>query len=656
MRTFRNTCFLIAFVSQSFVLAAESYESLEMPEPPKADRRAHTFSHHGIEVEDPYAWLRDASYPKIDDEDVLAYLRLENAYFDAFIEPLKGVKDGILSELLARLEKNDWSVPFKDGDWFYQTRFHGIEDYPVHVRWPATLENPKTTDIQVLIDERAMAEGVEFFNLGTYKISPDDRWMAYTVDTDGSERYQIRIKDLKNGELLTEIISDARTEIVWSTDNLRFFYVLSDENWRPYQIKEHTLGADPKNDRVVYEESDPGFFLGIEASTSEQFLIISGGAPETSEVRIMPLDADSDDPQLVSSRTKSHEYSVDHQSGRFVILSNRDHKDFEIFTAPEATPQEEHWTLHTAGSDTRYIQNVVSFDNYIVVAAMEDGLQQISLIDRQDEVRTIDFEEPAYAVYLGPNAEKSLGQLRFSYSSLVTPSTVFDYDLASEKLITRKTKEIPGGYQKEQYASERLLVKVRDGTKVPVSLVYRKDLRQEHGNPLYLYGYGAYGYGIKPSFSTTALSLLDRGFVYAIAHIRGGDELGYKWKRGGKLDQRTNTFNDFEDVARHLITTGYTQPGRIAIAGGSAGGSLMGAVSNNAPELWGAVVSHVPFVDILSTMLDKSLPLTPGEWDEWGNPITDKTAFEYLRSYSPYDQISKQDYPPMLVTAGLNDP
>ena len=625
-------------------------------DPPIAERRAHTFSHHGIDVEDPYFWLKDQSYPKVDDPDVLAYLRLENEYFNAFMAPLKEHEEALTRELLDRLEKNDWSVPYKDGDWVYQRRYYGDEDYPVHVRWSVTEEQPKEDDVQKLIDERKFSEEFEFFDLGSYTVSNDGHLMTYATDTSGSERYQIRVKDLRSEELLPDVIEDARTAVVWAKDARSFFYLKSDEHWRPYQVKQHVLGTDPSDDVLVYEEHDPSFFCSISRSTSREYLIISTGDHETSEVRVMPLDGHPDHIGLMSERTKSHEYSVDHQSGRFVIVSNRSHKNFAIEVTSEESPGIEHWETLVEGTDERYIQNFLSFKNFIATSAMEDGLRQLFLIDRERNVRYINFPEPTYSAGLAANAEIELTQLRISYSSLVTPTTVYDYDVEDDQLITRKVQKIPSGYEKERYTSERLMVPSRDGVQIPVSLVYRKDLRSENGNPLYLYGYGAYGAGMQPSFGTTRISLLDRGFIYAIAHIRGGDELGHKWEDGGKLMQRTNTFNDFVDVAQHLVQSNYTTEGRIAIAGGSAGGSLMGAVTNTKPELWGAVVSHVPFVDILNTMLDETLPLTPIEWPEWGNPIEDKDAFEYIHSYSPYDQLEAKDYPPILVTAGLNDP
>lgn len=629
---------------------------MDFLDPPVAERRAHTFSHHGIEVEDPYFWLKDQSYPNVGDADVLAYLRAENEYFNAYMAPLKEHEEALTKELFDRLEKNDWSVPYKDGEWVYQRRFYGDEDYPVHVRWSITEEQPNMDDVQNLIDERKFSEEFEFFDLGSYTVSNDGYLMTYSTDTTGAERYQIRVKDLRSEELLPDVIEDARTAVVWAKDNRSFFYLKSDEQWRPYQVKQHMLGTDPSDDALVYEEHDPSFFCSIARSTSREFLIISTGDHETSEVRVMPLEGHPDQLALMSERTKSHEYSVDHQSGRFVIVSNRTHKNFAIETVPEESPQIEHWETLLEGSDDRYIQDFLSFENFIATSAMEDGLRQVFLIGRDNSIRYISFPEPTYSANLAANAEIELSRLRISYSSLVTPTTVYDYDVETDELLTRKVQKIPSGYDKEIYTSERLMVPSRDGVQIPVSLVYRKDLRNANGNPLYLYGYGAYGSGMQPSFSTTRISLLDRGFIYAIAHIRGGDELGHRWEDGGKLMQRTNTFNDFVDVAQHLVKANYTNEGRIAIAGGSAGGSLMGAVTNTNPELWGAVSSHVPFVDILNTMLDATLPLTPIEWPEWGNPIEDKNAFEYIRSYSPYDQLEAKDYPPILVTAGLNDP
>ena len=629
------------------------------PEPPVAERRPHSYTVHGITVEDPYHWLKDQSYPKVDDPDVLAYLEAENDYFDAVMAPHKELTDTIFAEIKARQKPDDANVPVKDGGYFYQWRFEAEGQYRIWSRWPATgqgADKGPTAEAAVILDEPALAEGADYFRLGALSVSNDGRLMAYSTDMTGAERFTLRVKALDTGELLGEVIENTSGNPVWSADDGSFFYTVVDDNWRPYQVRRHVLGRSVEDDTIIYEEQDPGFFVAVSSTSSDRYAVISSGDHVTAEVYLVPADAPASDPRLVAARREDHDYTLDHQGDRFVIRTNDTHKNNRLVTAPDDDPSEAAWETLLAGSDERYITGFQAFADFLAVEERINGLDQIRLIDRSGESTHIQFPETAYRVGIGANEEFDSGTLRLGYESMVTPDTVFDYDLDAAELRTRKVQEIPSGYDASAYATERIMAPARDGVRVPVSIVYRKDTPTDGSAPLYLYGYGAYGYGMSPSFSTTRLSLLDRGFIYAIAHIRGGDELGYHWYEAGKLDQRTNTFNDFVDVARHLIAHGFTQQGRIAIAGGSAGGELMGAAVNQAPELWGAVAAHVPFVDVVNSMLDTSLPLTPIEWPEWGNPIEDKAAFEYMYSYSPYDQLKSGHYPPILVTAGLNDP
>ncbi len=614
---------------------------------------------HGITVEDPYHWLKDQSYPKVDDADVLAYLEAENAYFEAVMAPHRELTDTIFAEIKARQKPDDANVPVRDGDYFYQWRFEAEGQYRVWSRWPATgqgADQGPTAEAEVILDEPALAEGTDYFRLGALSVSHDGRLMAYSTDTTGAERFTLRIKVLDTGELYDEVIENTSGSPVWSTDDGSFFYAVVDENWRPYQVRRHVLGMPVENDAIVYEEHDPGFFVGVSSTSSEHYVVISSGDHVTAEVHLVPAAAPASDPRLVAARREGHDYTVDHQGDRFVIRTNDNHKNNRLVAAPDDDPSEAVWETLLPGADERYITGFQAFAGFLAVEERIDGLDQIRLIDRAGQSTHIEFPEVACRVDIGANEEFESRTLRLGYESMVTPDTVFDYHVDAAELRTRKVQDIPSGYDPQGYVTERAMATARDGVRVPVSIVYRKGTPKDGRAPLYLYGYGAYGSGMSPSFSTARLSLLDRGFVYAIAHIRGGDELGYHWYEAGKLDRRTNTFNDFVDVARHLIAEGFTREGRIGIAGGSAGGELMGAVVNQAPQLWGAVAAHVPFVDVLNTMLDTSLPLTPIEWPEWGNPIEDKTAFEYIRSYSPYDQLKAGRYPPILVTGGLNDP
>lgn len=627
--------------------------------PPVAEERPYSYSHHGITIEDPYHWLKDASYPEVDDPDVLAYLAAENRYFEHMMAPRRELVETLFEEIKARQKPDDASVPWRDGDWYYQWRFKEGGQYRIWQRWPADESDAGVGPVagaQTIVDEPALAADEEYFRLGSLSVSNSGRLLAYSTDTNGSERYRLSIRDINSGELLVEGIEDTIGAAVWAADDTSVLYVVVDENWRPYQVRRHVLGQPSVDDAIVYEESDPGFFVGISRSASRRYLLIHTANNVTSEAHVIPAAATDTAPLVVAPRRDHHEYRVDHQEGRFVIRTNDRHKNFRLVTAAEGDPSESEWAPLLEGSDELYVRGFDVFADFVAVVERLDGLNGIRLIGSDGSSTHVELPEAACSVGLGDNAEYRTQSLRLEYSSMVTPSTVFDYDLETGELEARKVREIPSGYDREQYVTERLMAPARDGARVPVSIVRRKDTPVDGSAPLYLYGYGAYGYAIAPSFSTTRLSLLDRGFIYAIAHIRGGDDLGYHWYESGKLEQRTNTFNDFVDVARHLIETGHGAQGRIAIAGGSAGGELMGAVVNQAPELWGAVAAHVPFVDVLNTMLDDTLPLTPTEWPEWGNPIEDKAAFELIRSYSPYDQLTARAYPPILVTAGLNDP
>ena len=635
--------------------AADIREPTEEPgalTPPVAEPRPHRFTRHGVTIEDPYAWLRDADYPTVDDPDVLAYLRAENAHFDAVMAPVQPLVEELFEEIKAREKPDDASVPLRDGGYFYQWRFEAGAQYRTWTRWP--VDDPEA--VETILDEPALADGHDYFALGSMSVSHDGRYVAYSTDTSGGERYTMRVKDLRDGSILDERIEDTNGDAVWAADNRTFFYLVMNEHWRSHQVRRHVVGTPADADAIVYTEPDSGFWVGLAEASSRRYIVISTGDQVTSESYLLPADDPAAEPALVAARREGHDYDIDHQGDRFVIRTNDRHRNFRLATAPQDGFQEERWDSLIEGSDSVYLRGFQCFRDWIVVDERVDGVDQVRILDRDGTGRHVALPEPLHTVGLGANAEYDVDEVRLNYASMVTPNTVFDYDIGKERLVTRKVREVPSGYDPGLYTSERLLAPARDGVSVPVSIVRRRDTPLDGSAPLYLYAYGAYGAAIPPSFSTTRLSLLDRGFLYAIAHVRGGSELGRGWYEQGKLAHRTNTFNDFVDVARHLVDRGFTRPGRIAIAGGSAGGELMGAVVNQAPDLWGAVAAHVPFVDVLNTMLDDTLPLTPGEWPEWGNPIEDPDAFELIRSYSPYDQLRPGAFPPMLVTAGLNDP
>ena len=627
--------------------------------PPVADQRPHTYTHHGITIEDPWHWLRDKGYPTVDDADVLAYLVAENEYFQEMMSPYQELTDTIFREIKAREQPDLSSVPWKRGNWYYQWSYQEGSQYRVWRRWAVggsdTQEAPPARP-QTILDEPALAKDCEYFRVGSASVSNDGSLLAYSTDTNGSERYRIVVKDLGTGEILKDEIEDTTGSTVWAADDKSLFYTMVDANWRPWQVRRHVLGEPVNQDSVVYEETDPGFFVYVSPTTSREYIVVATSDPVTSEVRLIPASSPDSAPVLVSPRRVGHEYEVDHQGDRFVIRTNDTHKNARLATSPANDPTESSWMPLLEASDSHYIRAAEAFQDFIAVEERIDGLDHIRLIDRAGKSTFITFPESAYAARISTNPEFETVTLRLEYTSMVTPITVFDYHVDTNELEVRQIQQVPSGYDPSEYVTERVRVTARDGAQVPVSIVRRKDTPLDGTAPLYLYGYGAYGHAIPPSFSARILSLLDRGFIFAIAHVRGGDDLGYHWYEAGKLNKRTNTFNDFVDVARGLIGQGYGTEGRVAISGASAGGQLMGAVVNQAPQLWGAVVAHVPFVDVLNTMVDDTLPLTPIEWPEWGNPIADKAAFELIRSYSPYDQLKSRDYPPVLVTAGLNDP
>jgi oligopeptidase B len=617
--------------------------------PPVAPKQPHSMTHHGVTVTDDYAWLRDPGYPEVTDKAVLAHLNAENAWFEHRMAGQQGRIDALFKEMRARIKEADKSVPQKDGNWLYWIEFEEGAEYKKWWRRPVA-----GGEDQLILDEVALAEGKEYFRLEAMAVSSDGRLLAFSTDDNGSERYTARVKDLSSGELLGDEIPGTLGSLVWVAGNTGLAYTPANEQWRTDRVMLHWLGQPNDLDSELYREHDEGFRASAGLSSNEQWLVLASGDHETSEVRLVPAADPLAAQLLVRARQAGVEYDVDERDGTLYIHTNDTHENFRLATAPLAHPDQ--WTTLIEGSDDYYLTGVDLFRDFYVTTGRVRGLDRIEVryYDNPARIEPIEFPEASFSAGLGDNPEWAMDVLRLSYESMVSPASVIDYDVASGAMTTLKVQEIPSGYDAALYVTERLEIPARDGTLIPVSLVQRKD--RVSGGPLYLYGYGAYGIAIDPGFSTARLSLVDRGFAYAIAHIRGGDDLGRAWYKAGKLERRTNTFTDFVDVAKGLIKPGYTRVGRIAIAGGSAGGELMGAVVNSDPELWGAVAAHVPFVDVLNTMLDATLPLTPGEWPEWGNPIEDKAAFELIRSYSPYDQVKAQAYPPMLVTAGLNDP
>ena len=617
--------------------------------PPVAEKRPHTTTTHGIPVSDDYAWLRDPGYPEVNDPAILAHLEAENRWFESRMAPRQGLVDKLFTEMRGRIKEADKSVPQKDGAWAYWIEFEEGAEYKKWWRRPVA-GGPD----ELILDEVALAEGHEYFRLGAISVSSDGTMLAWSVDDNGSERFTAHIKVIASGEVLADEIPGTLSGLVWVAGDKGLVYSLANEQWRTDNARLHWLGQPLESDIELFHEDDEGFRVGAALSANEQWLIIGTSDHETSEVRLVPASDPLAAPILVRARAEGVEYDVDLREDTLFIHANDTHENFRLATAPLSDPAQ--WTTLIEGSDEFYLTGFELFRDFYVVEGRVRGLDRIELryYDQPERIEPISFPEASYDAGLGDNPEWHTTSLRLSYESMVSPATVYDYHIAEQRLEVLKVQEIPSGYDASLYTCQRLEIPARDGTLVPVSVVMRRD--RPAGGALHLYGYGAYGMAMSPSFSTARLSLVDRGFAYAIAHIRGGDDLGRAWYKAGKREARTNTFHDFVDVAKGLIARGLTAPGRISISGGSAGGELMGAVMNSDPALWGAVVAHVPFVDVLATMLDETLPLTPGEWPEWGNPIEDKAAFELIASYSPYDQVTAQAYPPLMVTAGLNDP
>lgn len=624
---------------------------MKLPPPPKAKVRVRRFARHGVTVRDPYAWLYDKNFPLVKDKAIIAYLKAENAYADAWLEPHRRLIAKLFSELKGRIPGRDQGVPVRHGPYLYRWRFSQGRQYRTWVR-----KKRRGGNWRVILDENTRARGKKFYHLGGLAVSPDHRLLAFSEEDQGGERFTMRVKKLTTGEMLPERIPWTIGEAVWAADGKSFFYTVLNKEWRPHQVRRHVLGRSVTDDRVIYEEKDPGFFVGVSHTTSRKFVVISTGDHVTSEVRVIPARRPDRTPALIARRRRGRQYEVDHGAGKFFIRVNDRHRNFRIVTAPEDDPRPKRWRGLIAGNDRVYIRGHQVFRDFLVVQERRSGLDRIRVRRHRGGTHWIRFPEKVCAAHLGHTEEYAAGRVRVVYESMITPVTVYDYHVASRRLIRRKVRKIPSGYDKRNYKTVRLMAPARGGVRVPVSLVYRKGLRRDGTAPLHLYGYGAYGSGMPPWFNPNILSLLDRGFVYAIAHVRGGDEMGYQWYRDGKLEKRTNAFHDFIAAAEHLIEKGYAGKGNISIEGRSAGGELVGYVLNKRPELWKAAIAGVPFVDVLNTMLNEKLPLTPIEWQEWGNPVKNKRAFLNILSYSPYDNITPQPYPAVFASAGLNDP
>lgn len=596
---------------------------------------------------DNYFWLREKSNP-----EVMNYLEAENRYTEAAMKPTENLQELLYKELRSRIKETDLSVPEKMENYYYYTRLEEGKQYPIHCRKKGSLDAPE----EILLDENALAAGHDYLEIGVFKISPDQNLLAFSVDTNGSEDYTLYVKDLKTNSLLSDKIPYTYYSAEWANDNQTIFYVIVDEAQRPYKIYRHTLGGDPQKDVLVYHETDQAYEADLEKTRSKEYLLIKLESETTSEVRYLKADNPADSFRVIQPRQHGVEYSVSHHGDKFFIVTNDQAKNFKLMEAPVQDPSKANWKEVIPGRDSVKIDGTDAFKNHLVVYERERGLKKIrimNLTDNQDYY--IDFPEPVYTFWPERNPDFNTSLLRFDYTSLITPRSVFDYNMDNKTRELKKRDEVLGGYDPKLYQSERIFAKAQDGVMIPLSLVYKKGLVKDGANPLYLYGYGAYGISSEPYFSSNIISLLDRGFIYAIAHVRGGEEMGRYWYDDGKLLHKKNTFTDFIACAEHLISEKYTSKDKLVINGASAGGLLIGAVTNMRPDLFKVVIANVPFVDVINTMLDPSLPLTVIEYEEWGNP-REKVSYDYMRSYSPYDNVEAKNYPSMLITAGLNDP
>ena len=630
--------------------AFDRLPALDQPAP-VAQQRPHEFGRHGRTSQDPYHWLRDPGYPNVSDDDILSHLRAENDYLQAFLEGNPALVDTLFDEFKGRIDETDTSVPFIHNGYEYRWTFNAGDDYRTHLR-RALPDGPE----EVFLDEPALAADHEYFVVGGWTISPDNRLLAYALDTSGDERCTVAIRDLQTGDLLDDTLVDVQGDLSFSSDGAALVYVeLDPDRWFGRRIRAHRIGTPQSDDRVLFEESDDSYFIGFTKTSSREFFLISADRGETQEMWTLPADL-SGEPTLMVPRTADFTQRIDHAHGRFHILANDTHKNFRLAVADAENPSHENWQTVVDGDDGVHWLDIQTFDSFLALKSRDRGEDRVHIRTYDDTSRAIEFPSAVGVASIDQNAEFDQAHLRVRYESMVTPQTIYDVDVATLSLTSRKVAHIPSGYDEAQYRTERIMAPARDGAEIPVSIVMHRDWKQDGTHPLWLYGYGAYGITVPASFSTERLSALDRGFAVAIAHIRGGAMMGYPWYLDGKLDKRTNTFNDFVDAARHLIAEGYVQEGNISASGRSAGGELMGAVTLQAPDLWRSVNLGVPFVDVLATMLDASLPLTPPEWSEWGNPIESAEVYDLIAGYSPYDNIEAREYPPMFVSGGLNDP
>ncbi len=638
----------------------KSRETMNASTPPRAKKIPHSITLHGVERHDPFAWLRDDNWqevlrdPSKLDADIREYLEAENAYTEASIQHLKGLRETLYEEIKARIKEDDSSVPDPDGPFEYYRRFETGQEYPLYCRRQVGSESGE----EIILNVNELARGKEFCRVVSVDPSPNHERLAYAVDFLGSEKYEIHFVDLASKSELPVSIAGTSGNSVWSSDSEQVIYGVLDDNHRTKWIKRHRLGEDPDSDPVVYYEPDDGFFTSVDESESREFIIIDSHDHTTSECQVIPRDEPATSPRMIKARESEVIVDLHHRGESFYLLVREgNQKDGRVVRTPVAQPGREHWEDVVPYTKGHLIEGITLKRDFFVRLETVNALPRIVIREFESgEEHSVEFDEEAYSLGLVGTAEFVTDTLRFSYSSPTTPSRVYDYNMRTRKRVLRKEQEIPSGHNPEEYVTRRISAPARDGEIIPVTLLYRNGLEPDGSHPVLLYGYGSYGISIPASFSIRSISLVDRGFVYAIAHIRGGKDKGYDWYESAKRENKQRTFSDFIDAGRALVERGWTRAGRIAAVGGSAGGMLMGVVANQAPDLFGAIVADVPFVDVLNTMSDKELPLTPPEWPEWGNPLESRDAYDTIAAYSPYENVTAQEYPALLVLAGLTDP
>jgi oligopeptidase B len=617
------------------------------PKPPQAPRRPTVLEKHGDRRVDPYYWMREKGDP-----EVIAHLKAENAYTDAVMAPTEALREQLYKEIVGRIQETDTSAPsFFKGYWNYTRTVEGL-DYEIYCRRPDAMDAPE----QVLLDGNELARGHDYFDLGFVEASPGQNLLAYAADYTGAELFELRFRDLSTGAELDDVLQDVYYGAAWASDNRTFFYVKADAAMRPYQVWRHRLGTPPSDDVLVLQEDDERFELSVEPTKSERYIIFSSSSQVTAECSFVDADAPEAKPVMIEPRRQGIEYSVDHQEDRFLILTNDGARNFRLMAAPVSDPGRKSWTDVVPERQSVRLNFVDVHKHHVVLGERSDGLQQLEVLDTNaGAMHVVEQPDAAYTAFPGSSPVYDSEVMRFFYTSLTAPFSAVDYDMRTRQRTLVKEQLVRGGYDRNDYVTERLWATAPDGVKVPISLVRKRDVRLNGENPALLYGYGAYEASNDPMFDPVRLSLLERGFVYAIAHVRGGGEMGRSWYEDGKFLNKTNTFTDFVACASHLVDEGYTSSRRLAIRGRSAGGLLIGAVLNARPDLFACAVAQVPFVDVVTTMLDETVPLTVTEYEEWGNP-NDVEYYQYMKGYSPYDNVKEADYPAMLVTAGLNDP